>query len=278
VVVNDEPAPEPVEEAAPDDTEPEPDEPPKLTYKTTVIPSSGGNGESEVVIVMAVAADQGAIDWSKGFSLNNLISGAVFKDIISTIKAKVDPPKKVVWRIASQPRRAEVIDVRKGEVIGKTPVRIEFNENKDIQATYKVRAAGHDDTIIELSGAENYDKTVTLARKITVAIKSKPEGAAIVDAKGTALGVTPAELTLSRSEQPVAFTLKFEGYDDRAGQAAGHGQPSHRLRAPGRHGVQRQQGRDRGDAFRGQVPRGLGSGEVLFGAGSTPERDCAPGR
>jgi hypothetical protein len=47
-----------------------------------------------------------------------------------------------------------------------------------------------------------------------VRVESKPAGAAIVNAAGETLGVTPATVTLSRSSDAVGLVLRLEGYED----------------------------------------------------------------
>jgi serine/threonine protein kinase len=149
------------------------------------------------------------------FSFDSLFSGGLFRDVFTafTVLAAA-PPRVVTWRLMSDPPGAQVLDG--DQVIGTTatPLVVTFDETPEYQANLVLRLAGHDDATVALSGSQDFDQTVTLVPRMPVRVESKPAGAAIVNAAGETLGVTPATVTLSRSSDAVGLVLRLEGYED----------------------------------------------------------------
>jgi serine/threonine protein kinase len=149
------------------------------------------------------------------FSFDSLFSGGLFREVFTafSVLAAV-PPRVVTWRLMSDPPGAQVLDG--GQVIGTTatPLVVTFDETPEYQANLVLRLDGHDDATVALSGSQDFDQTVALVPRMPVRVESKPAGAAIVNAAGETLGVTPATVSLSKSTDAVALVLRLDGYED----------------------------------------------------------------
>jgi serine/threonine protein kinase len=152
---------------------------------------------------------------SFSFSFDSLFSGGLFRDVFTAFQVLATvPPRTVTWRLMSEPAGAQVLDG--DQVIGTTatPLVVSFDETPEYQANLVLRLDGHDDATVALSGSQDFDQTITLVPRIPVRVESKPPGAAIVDATGQVLATTPATITLSRSSEAAALTLRLDGYED----------------------------------------------------------------
>ncbi|MEM9488390.1 MAG: serine/threonine-protein kinase [Myxococcota bacterium] len=121
---------------------------------------------------------------------------------------------RITWRILSSPSGAAVLDGE--DELGTTPLAVELDATPAYTAAFTVRREGHEDAQIELSGGESAERSVELNPLVAIAVESRPPEAKIVDAAGNALGVTPTEVFLPRSEDTAVLTLKLEGYEDYA--------------------------------------------------------------
>jgi eukaryotic-like serine/threonine-protein kinase len=194
---------------------------PALTFQQLRDDSSTSPRRADQAAVVAgadqlTAAPLAAVGWpSFEFSLSSLFfSGDLFGDFLQAVRLLVVPPRIVTWRLTSSPPGAQVFD---GEtLIGTTatPLLVTFEESPEYAADLLLRLDGHDDARVKLTGSVDYDETITLVPKISIAIESRPAGAAIVDSAGTQLGVTPATVSLSRGAEAVPLTLQLEGHDD----------------------------------------------------------------
>ncbi|ACY17589.1 serine/threonine-protein kinase [Haliangium ochraceum] len=155
------------------------------------------------------------------FTWGSVLSGNFFDNLVESItEVFVEPPRQVVWRIATEPAGAQVL--RNGsEVVGTTeePFGISLEETPGFSETFILRLDRYHDHELTLSGEEDFDEVVALEPKVYATVVSQPAGAEVLDAAGAVLGTTPLELELPRAQDEGAaagktVTLRMERFLD----------------------------------------------------------------
>ncbi|WP_428261388.1 serine/threonine-protein kinase [Haliangium sp.] len=127
-----------------------------------------------------------------------------------TERVRLQP--KIYATVESRPEGAQVT-AADGTVLGTTPVS--FEVPRDAQpALVTVTLEGHVDAEVRLRGGKSFTETVRMRPLPRVTIISEPAGAEVLDASGTSLGAAPVEVQLSGAGEPMAFTVRHDGYHD----------------------------------------------------------------